>query len=61
MLISYYRQITDVALTKGVDILKACEKSGVSDSTYYRWREGKTSPQLRTAERIIAAINDLAA
>ena len=49
---SYWNQLSEIAEDTGWQLKDACIDSGVSDSTYYRWKTGKFMPSQGSAERI---------
>lgn len=39
----------------GASVPQLCEQAGIKRSTWTRWKSGKTSPNLETWERALAA------
>lgn len=49
------------ALDKGVAMTDALADAGVAYSTWWRWKQGKSSPILETVRKIVDAIDARAA
>ncbi|UPO80331.1 XRE family transcriptional regulator [Parasaccharibacter sp. TMW 2.1888] len=41
----------------GISRSELCERAGISPSTYTRWKNGTSTPLVKTYERLIAAID----
>jgi len=61
MIQSYSTQLLRYANERNVSLKRAFEKAGVPDSTFYRSVVGKRSLRLSIAERVVNAIDELAA
>jgi hypothetical protein len=51
-MIEYLSQLERLAASRKICLLAAMRKANVSDSQFYRWKQGKGSPRLETARRI---------
>lgn len=63
-MIDRYDPIADIetrALALNVAVVEAVDRAGVARSTWHRWRGRRQAPNLDTVNRIIAALDALAA
>lgn len=58
-MITYLDQLTQAAQEAGIPLREAVIAAGVPDSNYYRWINGKTSPNVRTVARVMEYIDGL--
>jgi hypothetical protein len=59
-MITYLEQLEDAANGAGIPLREAVIGAGVPDSNYYRWVNGKTTPNVRTVIRVLDYIDSLA-
>ena len=41
----------ELSINKGMDVVKACRKAGISDQSYYRWRKEYGGMKMDQAKR----------
>jgi predicted transcriptional regulator len=51
-------QIAEAALEKGLSIGALCRRADVDAAIFYRWKAGRSSPTMRTIQKMLDAIND---
>jgi hypothetical protein len=61
MLLSYLYQLEDAAAKHGVRLLDAYNAAGITDSNYYRHRQGVHEVSEKVAVRVLHAIQRLGA
>ena len=50
-------QILEEAKAKGWSIKKLCDEAGISDETFFRWRDGRNSIGIDKLQALINAVN----
>lgn len=53
--VAFHRFATD----NNVSIKSVCDRSGIAQTTFYRWLRGLTSPTIKTAELLGAALEEI--
>ena len=49
---TYLNQLKNIAKQTGWKLLDGCIDAGVSNSTYYRWVRGTSSPRIHQATKV---------
>jgi len=52
MIKSYLDQLAILATDAKIELKDACLGAGISDTTYYRWMNGKNSPRFKQANGV---------
>jgi hypothetical protein len=60
-MITYLKQIQEMATTLGVSLERACADVGIAPSTLRRWRNGSNACREDTARRVTKRLMELAA
>lgn len=51
-------EIERQAAEAGLSVKDLCLRAGIAQSTFYRWRNGDTDPQMRLYRRITSVLRD---
>ena len=52
MILTYLSQLKNTANETGWELRDACIDAGLSDTTYYRWNKGTTTPREQEAKKV---------
>lgn len=58
-MITYLDQLNQAATEAGITLREAIISAGMPDSNYYRWVNGKTSPNGKTVARVMAHLDTI--